>query len=144
MRRLFSALALGCTIVTAGCYHQVIHSGRPAGSTVIERPWTSTWIFGLVRAEEINTVAECPTGVATVESQRSFANGLVGLLTLGIYTPVSVRITCAASGAALPGSATRTFVVAKGASPEEREAIVRKAIEAARVTGNPTVLRFAR
>ena len=142
MRRLLSILALGSILVTSGCYHQVIHSGRQAGSTVIERPWTNTFIFGLVPATEINTVTECPTGVATVETRRSFLNGLVGALTIGIYTPVSVRITCATGSAALPGGDSRTFTVARNASPAEREAIVRMAIESAHATGAPSVLRF--
>jgi hypothetical protein len=30
-----------------------------------------------------------------VETQQSFANQLVGILTLGIYTPMDIRATCA-------------------------------------------------
>ncbi len=38
---------------------------------------------------------ECPGGVARVETQQSFVNGLVGTLTSGIYTPLQVTTTCA-------------------------------------------------
>jgi len=35
-----------------------------------------------------------------VETQLSFVNGLVGVLTLGIYTPMEILVTCAAPGSA--------------------------------------------
>jgi hypothetical protein len=37
----------------------------------------------------------CPAGVARVETRQSFANGLVGMITFGIYTPMEIIVTCA-------------------------------------------------
>jgi hypothetical protein len=63
----------------------------------VSHPWTATWLWGLVPAEEINVTSECQNGVATVETQQSFVNGLVSALTLGIYAPRDVKITCAST-----------------------------------------------
>jgi len=40
-------------------------------------------------------MSECgAAGVARVETQQSFLNGLVSLLTLSIFTPMEITITC--------------------------------------------------
>lgn len=96
------ALAL-LALCFAGCYRAVVDTGRAPTATVIEKPWKPTFILGLVPASEIDTAAECPGGIARVETHQSFRNGLVAVATLGIYTPQHVRITCAAPTAgALP------------------------------------------
>lgn len=43
----------------------------------------------------VSTAERCPNGVAKVETQQSFVNQLVGFLTLGIYTPMQIKVTCA-------------------------------------------------
>lgn len=110
----------------SACYHQIVQTGRTPGTTVVERPWTATWLWGLVPAEEISVVAQCPNGVATIETQQSFLNGLVGGLTLGIYTPQEVRVTCASASSALPTG--RHIDVAHDASLSERIAAIHEAI----------------
>src|SRR5690349_3557421 len=95
MRTASRLLPVAVACLLSACFHQIVQTGRTPGTTVIEKPWTATWIFGLVAANEISTAAQCPNGVATVETQQSFLNGLVGGLTLGIYTPQDVKITCA-------------------------------------------------
>jgi len=131
-------LAVVCLIASA-CYHQVVQTGRTPGTTVIDRPWTATWIFGLVPATPIDVTQQCRTGVATVETQRSFANGLVGLLTLGIYTPVSVKVTCASGSASLGMPEIR---IARNATPVERVEALRTAAEESLRLGVPVVIRF--
>lgn len=87
----------------AGCYRAVVDTGRAPTATVVEQPWKSTFVFGLIPASEIDTAAECPGGIARVETHQSFLNGLVFVLSAGLYTPQHVRITCAAPTAgALP------------------------------------------
>jgi Bor protein len=44
----------------------------------------------------VSTAEKCPKGVAKVETQHTFLNQLVGALTLEIYTPMQIRVTCAA------------------------------------------------
>jgi Bor protein len=133
-----SLVAIACLV--SGCFHQIVQTGRTPGATVVERPWTATWLWGLVPAEEISTVAECPNGVATVETQQSFLNGLVGLLTLGIYTPQEVKVTCALAGAVLPG--VRQIDVARGSSLDARIAAIEEAIAISARTHEPVVVRY--
>jgi len=87
-----------------GCYHQVVQTGLPAGTQTVAKPWTPTWIFGLVPATPIDVRATCRSGVAVVDTQMTFMNGLVSGLTLGIFTPRSVLVTCAAQSSANSGA----------------------------------------
>jgi hypothetical protein len=141
MRRSPRLLVFGILLVSAACYHQVVRTGRPVGTTVVDMPWVSTWLFGLVGAPDISVTSQCPTGVAVVETEQSFLNSLVGGLTLGIWTPQHVRVTCASGGSAL-GRVGGTIVVAKDASPEERAAAFEAAVAAADRTNLPIVVRF--
>ena len=96
--RLRSALMLALTtcLLLPGCYHQVVNTGAtPAPGNAAITKTVSLYFFGLVGAE-IDTVADCPTGAAVIETQQTFVNGLLGVVTLGIYTPQTVTITCAA------------------------------------------------
>ena len=125
MKKASWLLVVGGFLVS-GCYHQIVQTGRTPGTTVIERPWTATWLWGLVPADQISVVSQCPSGVATVETQQSFANGLVGLLTLGIYTPQEVRVTCATGSAALP--IEKRIELGAGSSQEQRLFAIEQAI----------------
>jgi sugar phosphate isomerase/epimerase len=68
----------------------------------------------------------------------TFANGLVGGLTLGLYSPHEVKVVCAARAAALTGGETR--VLAAGASREEADRILADAIETAGRTNADVVI----
>lgn len=88
------ALLAGLLLV-AGCYHATVETGLQPSPQTVEKRWASGWIFGLVPPSTVSTQEKCPTGVAKVETQLSFLNQLVGVLTLGIYTPMDIRATCA-------------------------------------------------
>lgn len=135
---LAGALAL---IVTTGCFRQVVQTGRTPSTTVVEQPWVSTWIFGLVEAQPIDARTQCPSGVATVETQTSFLNGLVGILTLGIWTPQTVRITCATGTAALPAG-TEVLHVAADATDAMVQAVLQQAAERSASLAQPVAVQF--
>ena len=139
--RLRLALLPTFALTLAACYHQVVRSGLPPSSTVIERPWVRTWVFGLVPAKPIDLRQECPGGAAVVETQQTFLNGLVGALTLGIFTPQSVRVTCAAAAGAAPSGAA-VFEVDHAAPARAREAAFDRAVAYARAHDAAVVLRF--
>jgi len=141
MRRRRLSVALVALASTA-CFHQVVQTGRPAGTTVIDKPWVSTWIFGLVAAQPIETRPDCPSGVAVVTTETSFMNGLAGAITLGIYTPQHVTITCAAGGTASLPRGAREIRVPVGATAGERVELVNRAVEQATETHAPVILRF--
>lgn len=87
---------LAVVLATTACFHQSVQSGLQPSSTIVEHEYVSTWLWGIVAAEPIDVRQQCPTGVAKVETEQSFMNGLVGVVTLGIYSPQRLRVTCAA------------------------------------------------
>jgi len=111
MRR--ARIAATClAVLLAGCYHATIETGRTPSTVTVEDRWADAWIYGLVPPSVINTASRCPNGVARVETQLSFLNQLVGALTLGIYTPMDVRVTCAQGSAMGPAAPDDSRVAA--------------------------------
>jgi hypothetical protein len=80
----------------AGCYHANVETGRAPGNQKIENGWAPGFLFGLVPPKPVDAKSSCANGVSRVETQHSFLNGLVGIATLSIYTPISITVTCAA------------------------------------------------
>ncbi|HET6836584.1 MAG TPA: Bor family protein [Gemmatimonadales bacterium] len=86
------------SILLAGCYHATVETGATPSTVVIDKSFASSWIYGLVPPDVVSTAEKCPEGVAKVETQHTFVNQLVGILTLGIYTPMQIKVTCAVGG----------------------------------------------
>lgn len=103
MRLRAQSLLIGM-VALLGCYHATIDTGVAPSSRVIEKKWASGWIFGLVPPSPTATAAQCPSGVARVETKLSFLNQVVSFLTLSIYTPMAIRVTCA-EGVVTPAAA---------------------------------------
>ena len=82
-------------LLSAGCYHASIESGMKPGNDKIEKEWASGWAWGLVGPEPIEAKSTCGSGLSKVETEHSVLNGLVGVVTLGIYTPMHLTVTCA-------------------------------------------------
>jgi hypothetical protein len=121
-------------VVFSGCFHATIETGLPASATVIQNDWVHGFVYGLVPPSTMDTKAKCPNGVAKVETQHSFLNGLVAILTGSLYTPITVTVTCASSNrmASLsPGAATIRAADASGTAPMQR------AFDLAVTTGQP-------
>ncbi|HEX9727614.1 MAG TPA: Bor family protein [Gemmatimonadales bacterium] len=92
-RMLSSALFAVMLVGASGCYHTIVDTGLPKGD-VHEDGFASAFISGLVPAK-IDASAMCGgKRIAAVESQYSFLNILVGLVTIGIFTPMDVKVTC--------------------------------------------------
>ena len=132
-----SALLL---LVVSACFHATITTGRPESSTVIEKPWASSFIFGLVPPDVLDVSSECKSGVAKVETQHSFLNGLVAFLTFQIYTPMTLTVTCAGSGGAMKGTAS--IELPATASPAEQRQAISEAAKMARESGSPVFVKF--
>jgi hypothetical protein len=92
MRRL---LPLALLALSTACYHAVVDTGRPMSSKVVMKPWANSFIGGLIPPAPVATKSACPNGVAKVETQMSFLNLIVGGITGGIYTPMTIKVTCA-------------------------------------------------
>ena len=142
MQRRFKLMLVLTAFLFAGCYHQVVQTGAPpapGNATVTKR--VNLFIFGLVGAE-VDATADCPSGVAVIETQQTFLNGLVLVLTLGIYTPRTVTLTCASGQEPIPDGLVVT--IGSDASTEEAEASARRAIKLAKRSQDRVVLRDLR
>ena len=114
------AVLCGAGVLTA-CWHATIDTGLAPSSQVIEKQWASAWIIGLVPPKTVETQSKCPHGVSKVETQLSFLNQLVAFLTFDIYTPMTIKVTCAEGGrSSLPSNATEVYVD-RSATPEQAQ-----------------------
>ena len=139
-RHLATLAMVAVVLPTAACYHQVVDTGKAPSPTVIDKPWQMSFIYGLVPPPELNVAQQCPGGVAKVETQHSFLNGLVAGITFGILTPVQVTVTCAATGrAALDTNAPK---VNAGSSSEAQAAALDTAVEQASRSGKAVLMQF--
>lgn len=130
-------------VFSAGCHHAIINMGTKPSTVTIEQPWATGWIFGLVPPKTVEPASKCPHGVAKVETRITFGNGVARFVTMGIYTPMWVKVTCAEPRELSRAPNAVTFVVepSKG-SAYIFEAVAEAAEESAR-SGRPTYIRFA-
>jgi hypothetical protein len=135
-------------VMSLGCYHATIVTGSKAGDTVIDKPWANSFIFGLVPPAVMDVASQCPGGVAKVETEHSFLNWLVGGLTLGIYTPIHIKVTCAATAVSVNGVIEyllpeADLVISTEATPAEAAEMFQVAAEMAKDTDQPVFVKFA-
>lgn len=83
----------------SGCYSAQVTTDKQPSGQVIEKPWATGFIAGLATpGAQIDAAQQCSNGVAKVETQVSFLNQLATFVTLNLYSPMSVTVTCAAGG----------------------------------------------
>jgi hypothetical protein len=101
MRTMAGRGLLLCAFALGGCYRATFISNPQVVKGVEHDKWNHFFIFGLVGEENLDVRQFCADGrVAEVNTQETFLNGLVTLLTIGIYAPRTVYVTCAAGSAA--------------------------------------------
>ena len=127
--------------VTAACYHATIETGAKPSDTVIQKDWASGWVYGLVPPDVVASASKCPNGVAKVETQLSFLNQLVGFLTLEIYTPMSIKVTCAATGTADASHIAPDVSVAATDGQDAVNAAFQAAVNRSSETHTPVVVQ---
>jgi hypothetical protein len=92
--RALTVLAVFWFVLT-GCYRAEINTGATPSGKVITRPIASGFLWGLVGPKPIDARQECGASrVAKVETQHSFVNSVIAAVTLGIYTPIRITVTC--------------------------------------------------
>lgn len=86
----FAVLLSGCATVTA------TPDGQP--KLVSEANYEESQAFfigGLIPSKNVvDTQAVCPSGVRQVQTQTTFVNGLLRLVTFNIYAPRTARVWC--------------------------------------------------
>lgn len=96
LRYVLPLLLAFCLVIT-GCYQARMTTAKEPSNTVVEEKWATSFLFGLVPAR-VDVSQECQNGIASAERKMSFLNMVVSGLTLNIYSPQSVTVTCAADG----------------------------------------------
>jgi hypothetical protein len=140
---VYSLLAFSVALLAnTGCYHATIETGLTPSTETIEEPFASGWIYGLVPPNTISTQAKCKHGVAKVETQHSFVNSLVGIITLGIYTPMDIKVTCAASETSLLNGAEPDIILDETATDLDIQAAFARAARLAVESGNPVYVVY--
>lgn len=141
-KRILPLLAL--IFVLSSCYHAQITTDKQPSGEVIENQWAHSFVYGLVPPSEVEASSKCDNGVARVETKISFLNGLVRSLTGGLYTPMTITVTCAeGSGmAASKGDQQQPMSVAKGASDKKIAETIQKAAEKSNKLKNPVYIKF--
>jgi hypothetical protein len=106
-RQWVSCCAVAWLAVTAGCYKATFYRDPQVTSGDQHEAWTDFFLFGLVGSETVDVGRYCPpNSVAMVRTGANAGTGFISIITLGIYTPHKVYVTCAAPARAEKATAT--------------------------------------
>ena len=142
MHRILRFSAAGLLVAVAACYHGTVETGLTPSTTVVDKSWASGWLWGLVPPSTVETASKCPNGVAKVETQLSFLNQLVEAITLGIYSPMAIKVTCAQAGHASVSPTTPTIDVGASATPEQIRGAIERAAALSLRTGDAVYVEY--
>jgi hypothetical protein len=96
-RLVLSTLLGGSLLASSGCFHSsVLMPTVPPGDR--HDTWVNGWLWGSVGGQISADIFCQGRGVARIDTKRSVGNILVSWVTLGIYTPSHVSVTCANAG----------------------------------------------
>lgn len=93
MKKIILPIILVATL--AACSTQTAYINGQTGKLAKEDMQTF-FVSGLGQTQAVDAAAVCggASKVVKVERQTSFLNGILGLLTSGIYTPYDARVYC--------------------------------------------------
>lgn len=91
-----SSLVLAATLaLCTGCYKTTIVNNGAANGGAGREEWNHNILNGLANISgEHDSSKFCPSGWASIETQQSFVQGLIGGITGGIYTPQQLTFRC--------------------------------------------------
>ncbi len=141
-RFMKSAAVLVVIAVVGGCYNARIETGLTPSQEVIKQGWAPSWIYGAVSPPTVEVASQCPNGVAQVHTYHSFLNLLVGGLTFGIFTPITINVTCAQAGGDDEASGASEVRIDAGASMEEKVQQFQDAVDLSAREGQPVLIKF--
>lgn len=103
--RVNKATALGAVVLAAaalgtGCYRNTYTTGLPqGGGTYVQK--APFFLWGLVGQKDVDMRRVCPNGVAWFQNRATFVDGLLNLVTFGIYSPLTIEVRCSSGQAYL-------------------------------------------
>ena len=92
MKKMLLATALALLIT--GCSTDVYCSNKPAAVAPKETITHHFFVSGIGQKKTVDAAKICggAENVVKTETQQTFVNGLLGFITLGIYTPLEARV----------------------------------------------------
>jgi len=94
--------AVALLLLGTGCYKATFIRDPNAVRGVERDKWVDYFLWGLVNEQTYDVKEFCPDGrIAQVQTGANFGTGIVSLVTLCIYSPRKLYVTCAADGRAL-------------------------------------------
>ncbi len=142
MHRSPSLALVGVFVAASACYHATVDTGLTPSGQEISKSFAAGWLFGLVPPSTVETAAKCPHGAAKIETQLSFVNQFVAWLTAYIYTPMSIKVTCAQAGRASLAPTAPTIDVGANATAEQIRAAISRAAELSLQDGGPVYIEY--
>jgi hypothetical protein len=99
MKRMAAAFAIAAVAaLTTGCYKvTIVNNGAIGGgaSPAYTDRWNHNAVVGLANLSGPQDASSaCPNGWATIETQQTFVQGLVGSIVQNLYTPQNLTIRC--------------------------------------------------
>jgi uncharacterized lipoprotein YajG len=94
-QKLSLASLLVCAALLSGCATQSFSIAEAPPKPTVEKRQTF-FLGGILQEKSIDAAKTCGGAdkVAKVERQETFVDGLLGVVTLGIYTPLTARVYC--------------------------------------------------
>ncbi|KHA61511.1 lipoprotein bor [Vibrio variabilis] len=94
MKKVMIIAAL--SVLATGCAQQTFVMSKEETSKPTTTQSHHFFIDGLAQKKEVDAAGTCGSAdkVAKVEVQKTFVNGLLEFVTLGIYTPREARVYC--------------------------------------------------
>ncbi len=95
MKRLFQLSAVLLAILMASCATQTV-TLRDGATATTQEERQQFFINGLGQEQKRDAAALCGGAdrVATIQVYRSFMDGVLSAITLGIYSPAQAKISC--------------------------------------------------
>lgn len=89
-------IAANLALVLTGCSTQTyITSNQPAAGKANYDKTQHFFVQGIGQTRDVSATDICGDGnVAKVQTQQTFLNGFIGMLTQSIYTPRDIRVYC--------------------------------------------------
>jgi hypothetical protein len=136
--------ALAFIFLMSSCYNAKIVTDKNPNGQTIEKKWASSFIAGLVPPSTVDTADQCENGVAMVETKLSFLNMLASAITFNLYSPMTIRVECAAAGsaAAVDGRMNDQITISKNATDQEKAEAIYKASEKSLASGQASYVAF--
>jgi len=132
MRRAIALLLSVISITSAQAQESTSMSARVTAA----KQWATTFVYGVVPAAVAQAAAQCQDGLAKVRRGQTPANTLVSIVTIGMFNPITILVTCA-----LPSEKPAIDVPADATLDERRNALA-DAVDESLKTHRPVVVRY--